>query len=89
VRFTRTALATFSALATLLAPAVVAHAAPAAAGRIAGPGETIIMPVRDALEALPVQDESRSGYERSKFRHWIDADRDGCNTRVICTLRSG
>ncbi|MFE2490544.1 hypothetical protein ACFXGR_46535 [Streptomyces mirabilis] len=29
------------------------------------------MPVRDALQALPVQDENRAGYERTKFRHWI------------------
>lgn len=35
-----------------------------------------------ALAALPVQDEDRTGYERSKFRHWIDTDRAGCSTRV-------
>ncbi|WP_405968830.1 HNH endonuclease family protein [Streptomyces sp. NBC_00015] len=39
------------------------------------------LPVRDALAALTVQDEDRTGYERTKFRHWIDADRDGCSTR--------
>ncbi|MFF7549627.1 DUF1524 domain-containing protein [Streptomyces canus] len=37
--------------------------------------------VRDALAALPVQTESRTGYERTKFRHWTDADRDGYSTR--------
>lgn len=40
------------------------------------------MPVRDALQALIVQDESRAGYERSKFKHWTDADSNGCNTRA-------
>lgn len=50
-----------------------AHAALAAPDRAASPGDTITMPVRDALQGLPVQDESRAAYERSKFRHWIDA----------------
>jgi len=38
--------------------------------------------VRDALAALPVQTENRAGYERSKFKHWTDADHDSCNTRM-------
>ncbi|MFG2858109.1 HNH endonuclease family protein [Streptomyces mirabilis] len=62
----------FSALAALLCP-TAAHAAP---------GDTITLPVQDALAALPVQAEDRTGYERTKFRHWIDADRDGCSTRA-------
>ena len=36
---------------------------------------------RSALESLTVADESRTGYNRDLFRHWIDADGDGCNTR--------
>ncbi|MEU9338891.1 HNH endonuclease family protein [Streptomyces sp. NPDC048290] len=39
--------------------------------------------MRDVLAALPVQDEDRTGYERSKLRHWTDADRDGC-----CNMRA-
>ncbi|MFD5661420.1 HNH endonuclease family protein [Streptomyces hirsutus] len=52
----------------------------------AEPGDTIAVPVREALAALPVQDEDRTGYERTKFRHWIDADRDGCSTRFEVLL---
>ncbi|MFF0836688.1 MULTISPECIES: hypothetical protein [unclassified Streptomyces] len=39
------------------------------------------LPVRGALDQLPVRVEDRTGYERSKFKHWVDADKDGCNTR--------
>ncbi|MCX4816608.1 HNH endonuclease [Streptomyces sp. NBC_01239] len=44
------------------------------------------LPARDALAALPVQTESRPGYERSKFKHWTDADNNGCNTRTEVLL---
>jgi hypothetical protein len=33
------------------------------------------------LAALAIQSEYPSGYDRDYFRHWIDSDRDGCNTR--------
>lgn len=66
------AAAVVSTLAVLLTPGA-AHAAP---------GDTIALPVRDALTALAVQAEDRTGYERTKFRHWTDADRDGCSTRL-------
>ena len=69
----RTAAAALSALAALLLTPATAHAA--------DPGDTIALPVRGALSTLAVQDEDRTGYERTKFRHWIDADRDGCDTR--------
>ncbi|MFE2498821.1 HNH endonuclease family protein [Streptomyces scopuliridis] len=74
MRFARTiqAAAMLAAAGALLTPA------PAQAA----PGERVAAPVRDALAALPVQAESRAGYERTKFRHWVDADRDGCNTRA-------
>ncbi|MCE0446775.1 HNH endonuclease family protein [Streptomyces tricolor] len=38
------------------------------------------------MAALPVQDESRAGYTRDKFKHWTDADKDGCNTRAEVLL---
>ncbi|MFC5659736.1 HNH endonuclease family protein [Streptomyces nogalater] len=76
MRFARTA-----ALAAMLTPAA-AHAVPAAdpTGRAAG--QTVTLPVRDALAALPVRSEDRTGYERTKFKHWVDADKDGCTTRA-------
>ncbi|WP_229694143.1 HNH endonuclease family protein [Lentzea pudingi] len=40
------------------------------------------VPLREAVAALAVADESRDGYQRDKFRHWTDADRDGCSTRA-------
>ncbi|WP_435792378.1 HNH endonuclease family protein [Actinacidiphila glaucinigra] len=39
------------------------------------------IPLREAIRALPVIGEDRLGYERTAFRHWIDADRDRCSTR--------
>ncbi|WP_369228952.1 HNH endonuclease family protein [Streptomyces sp. R21] len=72
MRLTRAAAAALSALAVLLTP-TNAHAA--------APGDTVALPIRDALTALLVQGEDRTGYERTKFRHWIDADHNGCSTR--------
>jgi len=31
---------------------------------------------------LVVTEDKNSGYKRSAFKHWIDADRNGCNTRA-------
>ncbi|MCY9784357.1 HNH endonuclease family protein [Nocardiopsis sp. EMB25] len=66
----RLALAVTSAavlLTTVLTPAT-AHAAQE-------------VPLTDAIAALTVATESRDGYDRSLFPHWVDGDRDGCHTR--------
>ena len=31
---------------------------------------------------LSVAEDKTTGYNRSAFKHWIDADKDGCNTRA-------
>lgn len=43
--------------------------------------DTIDITLQDAIEALPVEDEVRDGYDRDLFPLWSDEDGDGCNTR--------
>ncbi|MFI6623080.1 hypothetical protein [Streptomyces sp. NPDC050528] len=86
IRTARAVAVVLSAVTALLSPASAHVAEPA---RAAAPGDTVTLPVRDALPALPVQSESRTGYEHTKLKHWTDANHDSCNTRFICTLRSG
>ncbi|MDQ0784528.1 hypothetical protein [Streptomyces sp. B3I8] len=63
-----------AALAALITPS---HAD----GPLGAKGDTLSMPLADALAALPAAGDDRAGYQRSAFKHWVDADRDGCNTR--------
>ncbi|MGW1543272.1 HNH endonuclease family protein [Streptomyces sp. NPDC002309] len=63
--------------------AVAALVTPAhAAGPLGEPGGMLAMPLHDAVQVLPVAEEQRAGYQRTAFRHWTDADRDGCSTRA-------
>ncbi|MGV9892091.1 HNH endonuclease family protein [Streptomyces sp. NPDC003395] len=81
MRFTRTA-ATAAAFIAFSLPAT-ADAVPAgAAAPLRDPGQTFTAPVRDVLAQLPVTAEDRTGYQRDAFKHWVDADKDGCNTRA-------
>jgi hypothetical protein len=43
---------------------------------------TASLPLAAAVDLLPAAVESRDGYQRSSFKHWVDADRDSCNTRA-------
>ncbi|MFE7033616.1 HNH endonuclease family protein [Streptomyces sp. NPDC057621] len=68
-----TIAATAAALLTLPFTAAPAGAHPAQAEPL---------PLTAAIAQLPSAAESRDGYQRTSFKHWIDADRDACNTRA-------
>lgn len=67
-------------LITLLAATAVLTALPATAH--AAPTETRVGTIRELVADLPVAAEDRTGYVRTAFKHWVDADKDGCNTRA-------
>ncbi|TWD12895.1 uncharacterized protein DUF1524 [Streptomyces sp. T12] len=47
-----------------------------------------MLPLAEAVNRLPVEAESRDGYDRDAFRHWNTGDdpSDGCNTRAEVLL---
>ncbi|CAI9415798.1 HNH endonuclease family protein [Nocardioides sp. T2.26MG-1] len=57
----------------------------AVAGVVAVPSAALASdysaPLTQAIADLPTATESRTGYSRDLFRHWVDADGDGCDTR--------
>ncbi|GGU11452.1 HNH endonuclease family protein [Streptomyces lateritius] len=75
-------LAALSLVLTPLALPASAQAAPAA------PAVAQTFPLSYAISQIPVDDESRAGYTRDKFRHWNTGldPADGCNTRAEVLL---
>jgi hypothetical protein len=67
---------TVQALAVLALAACAPLVPPADAGTSAG-----ALPLPVVVDSLPVAAEVRTGYSRDRFRHWIDQDGDGCDTR--------
>ncbi|MGC5236811.1 HNH endonuclease family protein [Streptomyces albogriseolus] len=59
---------------------------PLTASSPASAAETL--PLAEAVNRLPVEAESRDGYDRDAFRHWNTGDdpSDGCNTRAEVLL---
>src|SRR5689334_12613890 len=43
--------------------------------------KTVSSGLRQTIARLPVANENRAGYDRSKFHLWIDANHNGCDTR--------
>ncbi|MGW7312907.1 HNH endonuclease family protein [Streptomyces sp. NPDC054854] len=68
--------------------AVAGAAVPASGADVAPGGKRLVgVPLRDAVAALVVEGERREGYDREReFGGWVDADRDGCNTRAEVLL---
>jgi len=71
------------ATATTSTPPTTAPSAdspnPSAASPSLTPGAELTLD--QLLALLATAPEQRAGYDRSLFRHWVDADGDGCNTR--------
>ena len=41
-----------------------------------------VSPVKAEPQSLVVTEDRNSGYARAAFKHWIDADKDSCDTRA-------
>ena len=66
-----------SAVSLTGAPATVGPAPAPAAPAKGSTADTAL----SLLASVRVARENPNGYQRTKFRHWVDADGDGCDTR--------
>ncbi|WP_030757570.1 HNH endonuclease family protein [Streptomyces sp. NRRL F-5135] len=67
------------AAAALLTLQLAASAPSAVAD--AGPVTLAPITLAEGISVLPVAEESREGYKRTLFKHWVDVDKHGCDTR--------
>ncbi|MET9662428.1 HNH endonuclease family protein [Streptomyces sp. NPDC006510] len=66
------------------APAAAGASGTPADGASATPGAPAggsSLALTEAIAKIPSGTEDRTGYERDSFRLWVDADKDGCDTR--------
>ncbi|MGV9790822.1 HNH endonuclease family protein [Streptomyces sp. NPDC003435] len=72
-------LSKFMVLAAATLVSLPAFASPAEAHASAS---ATTLPLTTAVERLLAAAESRDAYQRDLFKHWVDADQDGCDTRA-------
>ncbi|MCX4902450.1 HNH endonuclease family protein (plasmid) [Streptomyces sp. NBC_01369] len=66
------------------APAAASASGAPADGASAAPGAPAggsNLSLAEAIAKIPAGTEDRTGYERDSFHLWVDADKDGCDTR--------
>ncbi|MGV2922175.1 HNH endonuclease family protein [Streptomyces alfalfae] len=73
---------TLTTLRGIIASALLALPVAAPAHAASAAPEPHRLSLAQAVDILPRAAEVRAGYERAKFKHWTDADHDGCNTRA-------
>jgi hypothetical protein len=83
---TSTAPVTTSAQATPTTDKTIEASTASAPSETATPEPTAapaseLTSLQELILQLPVAAEVAEGYDRDLFKHWIDADGDGCNTR--------
>lgn len=79
-----------AALLALLVSATLAVPAPASAATSAAKAcktNNTKLGLLTALDCVPVVDERIGGYDRKLFKHWVDANKNGKNTRAEVLIK--